>query len=62
MKEMTASGIGTKKKSADPLTTEDEEQLWSSGAIGYHSTKPLSYTVFFYNCKVFGFRGMNKHA
>ena len=56
MKEMTAAGIGTKKTSADPLTVQDEEQLWSSGTIGFHSSKALSYSVYFYNCKVFGFR------
>lgn len=62
MKEMTAGGIGTKKTSADPLTVEDERQLWSSRTIGFHSSKGLSYAVFFYNCKVFGFRAMNEHV
>lgn len=62
MKEMTIAGIGTKKTSADPLTVDDEEQLWSTGTIGFHSAKALSYAVFFYNCKVFGFRAMNEHV
>ena len=39
-----------------------EEQLWSSGTIGFHSSKALSYSVYFYNCKVFGFRAMNEHV
>ena len=47
---------------ADPLTVQDEEQLWSSGTIGFHSSKALSYLMYFYNCKVFGFRGMNEHV
>ena len=59
---MTAAGIGTKKTSADPLTVEDEEQLWSSGTIGFHSSKALSYSVQFYNCKVFGFQATNEHV
>ena len=63
MKEMTAAGIGTKKTtSADPLTLQDEEQLCSSGTISFHSSKSLSYSVYFYNCKVFGFRAMNEHV
>ena len=62
MKEMTSAGIGTTKSAADPLTLADEEQLWSSGAIGFHSSQALSYAVFFYNCKVFGFRAMNEHV
>ena len=62
MKEMTAAGIGTKKTSADSLTVLDEEQLWSSGTIGFHSLKALSNSVYFYNCKLFGFRPMNEHV
>ena len=62
MKEMKIAGTGTKKTSADPLTVDDEEQLWSTGTIGFHSAKALSYAVFFYNCKVFGFRAMNEHV
>ena len=62
MKEMTSAGIGTTRKAADPLTLADEEQLWSSGTIGFHSSQALSYAVYFYNCKVFGFRAMNEHV
>ena len=62
MKEMTIAGIGTKKTSADPLTVDDEEQSRSTGTIGFNSAKALSYAVFFYNCKVFGFRAMNEHV
>ena len=32
-------GIGTKYTSVDPLTVQDEEQVWSSGTIGFHSSK-----------------------
>ena len=62
MKEMTSNGIGTTKQVADPLTLADEEQLWSSGTIGFHSSQALSYGVYFYNCKMFGFRVMNEHV
>ena len=50
MKEMTIAGIGTKKTLADPLTVDDEEQLWCTGTIGFHSAKALSYALFFNNC------------
>ena len=62
MTEMTSAGIGTRRNSPDPLTVEHEEQLWSSGTVGFHSSKALSYAVFYYNCKVFGFRAMNEHV
>ena len=62
MKEMTSAGIDTTKNVADPLTLADEELLWSSGTIGFHSSQALSYAVFFCNCKVFGFRAMNEHV
>ena len=48
MKEMTTAGIGTKRKSPDPLMVEDKKQLWSSGTVGFHSSKALSYAVFYY--------------
>ena len=47
---MTSAGNGTKKNVADPLTLEDENQLWSSGR--------LSYTECLYSCEVFGFRAL----
>ena len=62
MKEMTASGIGVKTNSASPLSRAEEKQLWDSGVIGFHSSKAVSYGVFFYNCKIFGFRAMNEHV
>ncbi len=43
---MTSAGIGTTKNMADPLTLPDEELLWSSGTIGFHSSQALSYAVF----------------
>lgn len=45
MKEMTAAGIGVKTNSVDPFMTDDKNQLWKSGTIGFHSSKALSYGV-----------------
>ena len=62
LKEMTAFGIGTKKQPAEPLFSDDEEKLWSTGTVGLMSSKSLHYGLFSYNCKVFGFRAMNEHV
>ena len=62
MKEMTASGIGVKTNLASPLSRAEEKQQSDSGVIGFHSSKALSYGVFFHNCKIFGFRAMNEHV
>ena len=56
------AGICTEKALADLLTVQDEEQLWSSATIGCHLSKSLSYSVYFYNCKVFVFWAMNEHV
>ena len=40
----------------------DDEQLWWSGTIGFHSLQAFSYAVYYHNCKVFGFRAMNEHV
>ena len=37
-------------------------QRYSSGTVGFHSSKPTSYALFYYNCKGFGFRAMNDHV
>lgn len=36
-------------------------ELWDKGVIGTGNAKSLSYAVFFYNCKIFGFRGGDEH-
>ncbi|XP_066290479.1 zinc finger MYM-type protein 2-like [Branchiostoma lanceolatum] len=61
MKELTAQGVGTVKRQADPLTTVDEETLWATGTVSTKTATGLSYGVFFYNCKIFGLRGMDEH-
>ena len=62
MIELAKNGIGTETISADPVTKEDEEQLWDSGAISLDTAQGLSYGVFFYNCKLFGLRALDEHV
>ena len=46
---------------ADPVTVDDEMQLWRSGVLNTTTSKGLSYVVFFHNCKTFGLRGNTEH-
>ncbi|XP_066288271.1 zinc finger MYM-type protein 3-like [Branchiostoma lanceolatum] len=61
MKELAAAGVGAERRQADPLTQEDEDKLWTTGTISTNTSMGLSYCVFYYNCKVFGLRGMDEH-
>ena len=60
MKTLSAQGHGVVSH-AENLSVDDEEKLWNSGAINKTTSKGLSYGVFFYNMKVFGFRGLSEH-
>lgn len=61
MKQLTARGIGTVKKQAQPVMEANEKRLWDSGVISVTCAQSLSYGVFYYNCKASGFRGFNEH-
>ena len=56
IKELQRRGIGTVTKSADPITVEDENQLWERGVISRETGQGLLYGIFFYNSKLFGLR------
>jgi len=60
MKTLTAEGLGVVRHT-DNLCIDDEIKLWELGVINTTSAEGLSYGVFFYNCKVFGFRGLTEH-
>ena len=61
-RQLTAESVETVKKHANLLTEVDESKLWDTGVVGFHSGEASSYAVFFYNCKIFGLRGMNEHV
>ena len=48
-RELCASEVGTEKKSAQLLTEEEVERLWSLGIMGSGSPKALLNAVFFLN-------------
>ena len=52
---------GAKKNSADPLTAEEEEQLWATGQLGDHCPEVLLRTVWYLNTMHFGWRGVDEH-
>ncbi|XP_053390761.1 zinc finger MYM-type protein 2-like [Mercenaria mercenaria] len=62
MKELHAQGVGIKSNSSDPVTMEDELQFWESGVFNFDTSVGLSNSVFFYNGKLFGFRGFQEHV
>ena len=61
MKELSQKGVGSHRNRAAPVTVDDEIQLWESGTLNGDTSQGLSYAVFLYNCKVFGFRGGDEH-
>ena len=60
MKELLSKGLGTKLRQADPILPDDEK-IWAQGVFGSHSSQAVQYTVFFYNCKIFGLRAYDEH-
>lgn len=62
MKELHAVGIGCKKSSSDPVTMTDEITLWETGVFTVDKAVGLSNAVFYYNGKLFGFRGFQEHV
>jgi hypothetical protein len=61
MKELTVQGVGVSVKKADPITKQDEQTLCDTGVFSLNSSTGLSNALFFYNVKVFGFRGFSEH-
>ena len=51
----------SENKPAEPLSVEEEERLWSSGALSTDTPKGLLRAVYFLNAKHFGVFGGNKH-
>ncbi|XP_053399248.1 uncharacterized protein LOC123560554 [Mercenaria mercenaria] len=61
MKELYAAGVGIKRSSSDPVTMSDEIRMWEIGVFNSSSATGLSNAVFYYNGKLFGFRGFQEH-
>ena len=61
MKRLTREGIGTETKQAQPLSPDQEDELWKRGIFSLNSGWGLTNAVFWYNCKLFGLRGGDEH-
>ena len=49
MKRLQPLGLGSKKGQAEIITEEEEELLWSKGALGDETPQQLLDTIVFYN-------------
>ena len=47
MKRVQSAGIGTCHRQPEPLTAQEEEQLWKTGHLGDHSPQALVDTILF---------------
>lgn len=54
--------MGKHKNKADPLTEEDEEALWESGALGGDNPLTLNHTIWYLLSQQFGTRDNQEHT
>ena len=61
MKRLRASRLGVVVKKAEPIGIEEEESMWSSGALGNHNPQTLLQTVFYLKGIHFALRSGSEH-
>ena len=61
--ELRESWRDKRKNKADPLTAEEEELLWESGALGCDNAKSLNlnHSLWYTLSQHFGVRGVQEH-
>ena len=59
--DLREKGKGKKKRKADPLTEEEEEQMWAAKVLGDDSPRSLNFTVWYLLSQQFGTRGFQEH-
>jgi hypothetical protein len=59
-RELKQLGKGNRPNRFDPLTQEQEEQLWACGQLGLQSPESLQNTVWFHTTKLMGLRGSHE--
>lgn len=61
MKRLSAQGLGSDVRKAQPFTQEEEDQLWKSKQLGDFSPRVLVRTVLYLVGRSFGLRGGEEH-
>ena len=61
MKRLQSTGLGSKRKQAEPLTLAEEEQLWRKNILGDHSPQALLNTVIYMVGLYFALRSGDEH-
>ena len=61
MKRLQSKGLGSNHKQAEPLTVQEEEQLWEKNILGDHSPESLLNTIIFMNGLYFALRSGDEH-
>ena len=59
--ELKEKGMGKRKNKSDPLTSDEEEQLWRLKLLGSNNPKSLNYTIFYLISQQFGMRECQEH-
>ena len=62
MKRLQSNGIGSKRKQAEPLTLEEEEELWNKKILGDHNPHALLNTMIFMMGLYFALRSGDEHC
>ena len=55
-RELKQAGKGNRPQRAEPLSAQDEQQLWECGQLGIHNADALVNLLWFLFTKLFGFR------
>ena len=61
MKRLQSAGVGSVKKQAEPLTLEEEKQLWGKKTLGDHSPNVLLNTMMSMNGLYFALQSGVEH-
>lgn len=61
MAYLTAQGVGTSNRQAEPIPEEADNILSEKGLLGNSTGESMLNTLFFYNCKLFSFRAVGEH-
>ncbi|KAK6186295.1 hypothetical protein SNE40_008360 [Patella caerulea] len=61
MKKISNMGLGNLRKQAEPITDNEEEQMWKCGVLGSHNPRLLVNTLIYLNGLHFSLRSGQEH-